>query len=955
MDTTINKSAMGLFLGGLLALWNVSEAEAQRTDTRRPFVRDHGFEKAVTLNNVELRMDERLRTPQTFSGVNFESSETTPEAVARDYLRAVAKKYGMDPSLDDIELFEVSETPGGTHLAFRQVLDGVPVYLANITVTLNHDNTVTFTRNNYRPEVYDTIPQAAVLSERDAVEAAEAYLTLSGEPLSPPSAELLYFVSQDGVRLVWNVRLMPRIPFGAWQLFVDAIDGRVVHALNRISSLDGRGDVFLPDPLTSAQVAYGHDGDYLDNDDADADELTAELVTVDLLDISVDATGAYVLEGPYCIVENFTGHTAPLPSSLDGDFFYTRAEFEFEGVMAYYYVDSLNRYADSLGYHSAGLDGFRVDPHGDGPERQANYWWPPLNVITLGDGQIDAGEDGSLISHEFGHAMEFNLTPGSIEYFHGDISESVIEGTSDYWAASVATELSDFGWEMVGTWWFAPEGWLRTVDATEVYPEDFDEPGYGDAPIWSSSLMNLWWDVGKTVADTLVLEMHNYWGNTPDFTSAALGMIRAEESLYGGGYRANVLRAFDEHGIIKYIETIPYADTAPTTGRTREWDVPGSDAGDAEYMIHLERDAVLDISVCSPSTDFDTILEVFDFDHNPMGLVNDDDGSCPQTTSSSLRNVSLSAGDYFIVVAGKGTAEGTFELTVTAPHDLAVYTLDEGDHESNIIKPRFYIENNGVSTVSDFILEYYFFVSEGRAPLLEDYWTPECDVYLEQIDGGLYRIVFDFDGVTLGPGDRIPPDSGIIVGVHFGDWSHWHEGDDYSDPAGPTFTLSDTVAIFDSEDNLIYGTTPTSGPGPAALAVYSLDETLFSTTMTQPRLYLENLGETPLSDFVVKYYFTLDWGNSPVFDPYWTPECVGYLEDQGGGVFAVVLDFTGYTLPSGGRVPDSSGLTFGIHDVLWRSWNKSNDHSQPLGNAFALTDTIAVFDSSDMLIYGIEP
>lgn len=963
-ETQAKFKGMHFFYWAVLSIATVSlsatSALAMRQTTTKPFVRDIDFERFVVIDNTQKKIDPRYRTLQKISAEHFVSQEVDAESVARDFLRNSAVKFGMDPSLEDIELFDMKETPGGTHLAFRQTLDGIPVRLANILVTVQ-DNVVVFCNNNYRPEVYESFPAIDISGEDDAAKTAKAYLNVTGEMLAPETSELRYIVTEEkGTRLAWKINFITSNPYGAWEVWVDAADNEILNAQNRMSAIDGQGEVFRPDPLTSAGVSYGFNGQYMDNNDADAPELTAELETVTLRDITMDINNIYTLEGPYCVVEDIVGHGLSMPVSADGNFSYTRSDDEFEGVMAYYYIDMLNRYADDLGYHAPGLDSFRIDPHGEGNSRAAFYWWPPNNYITIGDGnnQVDLGEDACVMLHEFGHALEFNLTPGSIAYSSNTIEESVIEGTSDYWGTSITAAIDPFGWEMIAEWSWHPSGGLRTVNTNEVYPDDFDSPGYGDAHIWSSALMNLWWLVGNTIADTLVLEMHSFWGNSPDFTTAGLALLHAEDNLYNGLYQEEVATALDEQGVVKYVDAIPYSDVALTTGRTMEWPVTNSTDSDAEYLLHLDQETTLNISTCNPATDFDTILEVFNFDGTTTGLVNDDDSDCPQGLSSSLKNVTLPAGDYFIVVAGYGAANGTFELTVSQSHNLAVYTLDEGDHENNIIKPRFYIENNGLSTVTDFVLEYYFYVAEGKIPQLDDYWTPLCDAYLQNLGGGLYRIVYDFNGVTLGPGDRIPADSGIIVGVHFADWGFWNKTDDFSDPDGAYYTLSDTVALFDSEDNLIYGSTPgTPGPGPSptSLEAYILDETYSSNTRTQPRLYIENHDTTPLTDFVVKYYFTLEPWNTPVLDPYWTPNCTTYLENLGSNIYAVVMDFSGYTLLPNGRVPESSGIVFGIHDADWKWWYKTNDHSQPSGTTYALTDRIAIFDSGGTLVYGTEP
>ena len=118
---------------------------------------------------------------------------------------------------------------------------------------------------------------------------------------------------------------------------------------------------------------------------------------------------------------------------------------------------------------------------------------------------------------------------------------------------------------------------------------------------------------------------------------------------------------------------------------------------------------------------------------------------------------------------------------------------------------------------------------------------------------------------------------------------------------------------------------------------------------------MENNGNTALSDFKVRYYFTTENGLTPVKEDYWTPNFTVTLEYLGGNDCCAVLDYSGYTLEPGGRVPDNDGEIFAIHYSDWSYFNKTNDFSQPPGNNYTVTENIAIFNSNDELVYGNEP
>ena len=148
----------------------------------------------------------------------------------------------------------------------------------------------------------------------------------------------------------------------------------------------------------------------------------------------------------------------------------------------------------------------------------------------------------------------------------------------------------------------------------------------------------------------------------------------------------------------------------------------------------------------------------------------------------------------------------------------------------------------------------------------------------------------------------------------------------------------------------------TFAPPPSDLKVYILDQTPGSDQQTQPRFYILNEGTIPLSNFTMKYYFTVENEQSPVVESYYmAPYCNVVVTHVSGNNYCAAITFNG-TLPANGRIPESDGLNFGLHYANWPNlWNKSNDFSQPPGSSYTLNYKVAIFNSSNVLIYGSEP
>jgi hypothetical protein len=118
--------------------------------------------------------------------------------------------------------------------------------------------------------------------------------------------------------------------------------------------------------------------------------------------------------------------------------------------------------------------------------------------------------------------------------------------------------------------------------------------------------------------------------------------------------------------IIMTPSTIPFTVSGSTVNRSNSFDVQGSDGADVVYNLVLKKASILDFTMCNTNTKFDTKLEIFQSNRTSTGFYNDDDFSCSSNyMSSGLHNVSLAAGDYYIVVDGYNGAVGNYQLTVS--------------------------------------------------------------------------------------------------------------------------------------------------------------------------------------------------------------------------------------------------------------------------------------------------
>ena len=139
-----------------------------------------------------------------------------------------------------------------------------------------------------------------------------------------------------------------------------------------------------------------------------------------------------------------------------------------------------------------------------------------------------------------------------------------------------------------------------------------------------------------------------------------------------------------------------------------------------------------------------------------------------------------------------------------AATSVKVYSFDESLDTINMSRPRIYIENTGTTTLTDFVYYYYFTVEEAKTPLPEDYYTPECDISLEQVGVDLYRLKYQVTGASLAPGQIMPNSAGNVVGLHYNDWGFWDKTNDYSNNLSSTFAENTHITLY-VNGTLVYG------------------------------------------------------------------------------------------------------------------------------------------------------
>ena len=530
-----------------------------------------------TIRYADMRVSKITGAPVALYRVNYPVKAASPEVMARQYLQENAVLLHINENLGNLSHTRTIETPGGLHIRFRQLVGGFPVYNSDIVVTLNRSETVTFVMSDYKPlaKLDNTVP---AISIAEATRSAKAYLNIQGQ-IQFEKAETVVYHNAGKTRLAHKIVIVPAEDlFGDWELLVDAHSGDIFRVEDKAvyggptENVTGSGWVFDPDPLTHARVNYS--GQFVDNNDANSDSLTAHTVQRDLLDIEFDGTN-YHLRGPYAQIVDSESPFNGLFSQATNQWHNLRNASAFEAANVYYHLDASMRYInEELGFnlmpyqYSGGVKG---DPHGLSGSDNSHYI-SSTGQLAWGEGGVDDSEDADVILHELGHGLHDWLTNGGLSQVNG-----LSEGCGDYWANSYNRSKNFWTPADPQYWWvFQWDGhnpfWGgRVTNYTATYPGGLVGSVHTDGQMWASTLMQIWDDIGRFATDSNFLEALAMTNSSTNQQDAAQAFVQADINLFGGANLTSIITHFTNRGYnitvpVPQITHTPLTDTEDLIG-----------------------------------------------------------------------------------------------------------------------------------------------------------------------------------------------------------------------------------------------------------------------------------------------------------------------------------------------------------------------------------------------------
>ncbi|MDI6767906.1 MAG: M36 family metallopeptidase [Bacteroidota bacterium] len=527
-------------------------------------------EKFIYKDNM--RIDAKSNIPVAIYNVNSRQYSGTPEEISRQYLHENKMLLGLKDNLEDLKIMEIKESPAGHHIGLIQNYKGIPVMRSEMVISINKQNRISMVVSGYKPNIsVNIIP--GVKQEQALQLAKQAIDAANSKEVFPPRTDLvIYEDSLNIFHLVWKFIIFPLEQGGEWLIVVDAHNGNILELYNTLFDyVNGKGRVFDPDPVTALQ-----NSSLTDQDDADYYAIQpAYIDNVTLSDLNDAVSSIYYVRGKYgWSMDVKPPYDAVSTAAHPDGFRYKRNQNGFEEVNVYYFIDKQRRYIGSLGFNPTwkylgiGSSAIAFDARGYDSylgERNAGYY-PVSEYMIFGvpASYVDAGEDQSVILHEYGHALHDALIyRGTDDASTLSDTRGISEGLSDYLGISYRRSTQTFPFqENKRNNWFNPEAGESILPIADAqYPDHWGKWPYEKMNVWASTLMDMEYNtatvpyagtrLGRDVTTKLVLTSLKYVNSSCDVLDNVNAILQADRDIYGSSHLSTLARVFYNRGFFK--------------------------------------------------------------------------------------------------------------------------------------------------------------------------------------------------------------------------------------------------------------------------------------------------------------------------------------------------------------------------------------------------------------------
>jgi hypothetical protein len=572
----------------------------------------------------------------------------SPESIVLDYVRAHPDLFGLDG--DDIAALRLTrdykDVLGTTHLVWAQTFRGIRSMESGLRAAVTRDGRIVNVGGSPKPDLELASAEPA-LSPGQALAAARRDAgTPAGARGRDDSAELTLFMSFAGPRLAWRVRV-ERSSTEVYGYVIDAGSGRVLRRENTVKLATGLAWDKQPAGSNGGATSRSFPAGWLTGNTA----LRGPYAHT-YLDVNDDNSPGPADEVPasggnwnYPFNGITSGNDCSLAFPCSWSWFAANswdANKRQNATQVFYFVNTFHDWLrdSGVGFTAAAgnfenvdavqaevLDGANIDggfpdddhinnanmatpPDGDPPRMQMYL----MSGVGPNGGDVNAGDDASVIYHEYAHGLSSRLVTDSngVAALGGDQAGAMGEGWSDWYAMDYLVQhaheadtpaggevtLADYitgggtGFRTQALDCPVGVSTAKCAGGGHTYG-DFGEIGTGpevhdDGEIWAQAL----WDMRRRLiadrvngahrARTYVTRAMELSPPNPSFLDMRNAILQAERvaTIAGGPFagtrdRDAIWAVFAGRGMGYYASTTGTADTDPV----EDYSLPPTGAG----------------------------------------------------------------------------------------------------------------------------------------------------------------------------------------------------------------------------------------------------------------------------------------------------------------------------------------------------------------------------------------
>ncbi len=521
------------------------------------------------MNSLKLRegsykfvLPQYYGSPKEVWGFRTPPDQREARVIAEDFLKQNHELFKLEKDLDTLCYRYVLRSLGAQHVLFKQFWGKYPIHRAYVTVHMDKQGRIYMAKNRAVPmELLKSLPKPEDVRFPVDLSAAEkcALESIKGQDRSLPKLrkerrarmDEMLFPKKKKVLPAYRLRFYLKDPREEWIVFIKA-SGREPEWLqdwDNLARLDGRAHVFDPNPVVAlddyksllpARKRVKPSAGKTEKRQATERPRRPPAEAYRVVTLK-DLKKSGLLDGLYV-------ETGLRVRGAKREFYLQSHQRGFEEVMAYYHIDSAVRYLKELGFAVEEI--FRVPLKVDARgSEQDNAWYSPgMGLLTFGCGGVDNAEDGEMILHEFGHALQDAICP---DFGQSREAGAMGEGFGDYLAASFFADKKPPAYRtLIMSWDAVADGALppchRRVNEHLTFRDykDWKDYEHTNGQIWSATLWKIREALGRRIADTLIIESHFQLDAFTTFDRGARAILDADQNLYNGAHRRRLVSIF---------------------------------------------------------------------------------------------------------------------------------------------------------------------------------------------------------------------------------------------------------------------------------------------------------------------------------------------------------------------------------------------------------------------------